>query len=203
MYLVINKWVINVKVSNFSGQYLRNHWTLDIGVLGYIGIVWPKEHSPEVWSVPPVTPCITDIYDSVSKRFNVMEGQSLRPRISMIITCKKRFSVDKAGREIDHWYSSCARDKKPWSSIRTSPVCLYGVNRDKLTFCLPFIKKTLIAKKSALFTWCRPCACVSSCHDSHKKYRSLPWTIIDEWFSCRIFWCLAFTMEIQSVFCDV
>jgi len=31
---------------------------LDIGVLGYIGIVWPKEHFPEVWSVPPVTPCI-------------------------------------------------------------------------------------------------------------------------------------------------
>jgi len=31
---------------------------LDIGVLGYIGIVWPKEHSPEVWSFPPVTPCI-------------------------------------------------------------------------------------------------------------------------------------------------
>ena len=55
---VINKWVIAVKVSNFSGKYLRNHWTLDIGVLGYIGIVWPKEHSPEVWSVPPVTPCI-------------------------------------------------------------------------------------------------------------------------------------------------
>jgi len=27
--------------------------------LGYIGIVWPKEHSPEVWSVPPVTPCIS------------------------------------------------------------------------------------------------------------------------------------------------
>jgi len=32
---------------------------LDIGVLGYIGIVWPKEHSPEVWSVPPVTPCVS------------------------------------------------------------------------------------------------------------------------------------------------
>ena len=58
MYLVINKWVIAVKVSNFSCQYLRNHWTLDIGVLSYIGIVWPKEHSPEVWSVPPVTLCI-------------------------------------------------------------------------------------------------------------------------------------------------
>ena len=42
----------------FSGQYLRNHWTLDIGVLGYIGIVWPKEHTPEVRSFPPGTPCI-------------------------------------------------------------------------------------------------------------------------------------------------
>ena len=42
----------------FSGQYLRNHWTLDIGVLCYIGIVWPKEHSPEVRSFPPGTPCI-------------------------------------------------------------------------------------------------------------------------------------------------
>ena len=58
MYLLINKWVIAVNVSNFSGQYLRNHSTLDIGALGYIGIVWPKEHSPEVWSVPPVTLCI-------------------------------------------------------------------------------------------------------------------------------------------------
>ena len=58
MYLLINKWAIAVKVSNFSSQYLRNHWTLDIGVLGYIGIVWPKEHSPEVWSVPRVTLCI-------------------------------------------------------------------------------------------------------------------------------------------------
>ena len=58
MYLVINKWVIAVKLSNFSGQYLRNCWTLDIGVLCYIGIVWPKEHPPEVWSIPLVTPCI-------------------------------------------------------------------------------------------------------------------------------------------------
>ena len=50
------------KSTLFSGQYLRNHWTLDIGVVGYIGIVWPKEHSPEVWSVPPVTPCIYTVY---------------------------------------------------------------------------------------------------------------------------------------------
>jgi len=31
---------------------------LDIGVLGYIGIVQHKEHSPEVLSLPPGTPCI-------------------------------------------------------------------------------------------------------------------------------------------------
>ena len=38
MYLVINKCVTAVKVSNFSGHYHRNRSTLDIGVLGYIGI---------------------------------------------------------------------------------------------------------------------------------------------------------------------
>jgi len=32
--------------------------TLDIGVLGYIGIVQHKEHSPEVLSIPPGTPYI-------------------------------------------------------------------------------------------------------------------------------------------------
>jgi len=59
MYLVINKCVTAVKVSNFSGHYLRNRSTLDIGVLGYIGIVQHKEHSPEVLSIPPGTPCIS------------------------------------------------------------------------------------------------------------------------------------------------
>ena len=43
----------------FSGHYLRNRSTLDIGVLGYIGIVQHKEHSPEVLSIPPGTPCIS------------------------------------------------------------------------------------------------------------------------------------------------
>ena len=63
MYLVINKWVTAVKVSDFSGHYLHNCSTLDIGVLGYIGIVWPKEHSPEVSHIPPVTPCIIWVVD--------------------------------------------------------------------------------------------------------------------------------------------
>jgi len=35
---------------------------LDIGVLGYIGIVQHKEHSPEVLSIPPGTPCICILY---------------------------------------------------------------------------------------------------------------------------------------------
>jgi len=58
MYLVISKCVTAVKVSKFSGHYLPNRSTLDIGVLGYIGLVQHKEHSPEVLSIPPGTPCI-------------------------------------------------------------------------------------------------------------------------------------------------
>ena len=58
MYLVIKKCVTAVKFSNFSGHYLRNRSTLDIGVLGYNGTVQHKEYSPEVLSIPPVTPCI-------------------------------------------------------------------------------------------------------------------------------------------------
>ena len=53
MYLVINKCVTDAKVSKFSGHYLHNRSTLDIGVLGYIGILSHKEHSPEVWHIPP------------------------------------------------------------------------------------------------------------------------------------------------------
>ena len=58
MNLVISKCVTAVKVSNCSGHCLRNRSTLDIDVLGYIGIVQHKEHSPEVLSIPPGTPCI-------------------------------------------------------------------------------------------------------------------------------------------------
>jgi len=57
--------VTAVKVSNFSGHYLRNRSTLDIGVLGYIGIVQHKEKSPEVLSIPPGTACISEMYFSL------------------------------------------------------------------------------------------------------------------------------------------
>ena len=39
MNLVISKCVTAVKVSNFTGHYLRNRSTLDIGVLRFFGIV--------------------------------------------------------------------------------------------------------------------------------------------------------------------
>ena len=39
MNLVISKCVTAVKVSNFTCHYLGNRSTLNIGVLGYIGIV--------------------------------------------------------------------------------------------------------------------------------------------------------------------
>ena len=73
MYLVINKCVTAIKVSNFSGHYLRNRSTLDIGVLGYIGIVQHKEHSPEVLSIPPGTLCIYQDarYDCEKKNLNI------------------------------------------------------------------------------------------------------------------------------------
>jgi len=61
MNLAISKCVTAVKVSKFSGHYLRNRSTLDIGVLGYIGIVQHKEHPPEVLSIPPGTPCIHSV----------------------------------------------------------------------------------------------------------------------------------------------
>ena len=73
MYLVINKCVTAVKVSNFCGHYLRNRSTLDIGVLGYIGIVQHQEHSPEVLSIPPGTPCIYKI----KKRESILDWSNL------------------------------------------------------------------------------------------------------------------------------
>ena len=46
------------KPTLFDGHYPRNHSALDIGVLGYIGIVQHKEHSPEVLSILPGILCI-------------------------------------------------------------------------------------------------------------------------------------------------
>jgi hypothetical protein len=53
MNLVINKCVTAVKVSNFSGHYLRNRSTLDIGVLGYIGIFNIRNTLPKFFTFLP------------------------------------------------------------------------------------------------------------------------------------------------------
>ena len=76
MYLVISKWVIAVKFSNFSDHYLRNRSTLDIGVLGYIGLVWPKELSPEVWHITPGTPCIYRVIYKSLRNFRPLRYSS-------------------------------------------------------------------------------------------------------------------------------
>jgi len=51
---------------------------LDIGVLGYIGIVWPKEHSPEVSHIPPVTPCIWSMIRALIERHPQMHTCTLK-----------------------------------------------------------------------------------------------------------------------------
>jgi len=78
MYLVINKCVTDVKVSNLSGHYLRNRSTLDVGVLGYIGIVWLKEHSPEVFHIPPGTPCILEAVPSNQQQTNQRTSETTK-----------------------------------------------------------------------------------------------------------------------------
>ena len=64
MYLIINKCVTAVIFSKFSRHYLRNRSTLDIGVLGYIGVLQLKKHSLEVWHIPPGTLCICVVYEN-------------------------------------------------------------------------------------------------------------------------------------------
>jgi len=68
------------KPTLFDGHYLHNRSNLDIGVLGYIGIVQHKENSPEVLSIPPGTPCIysvacTDLhwFHKTDKQYKKME----------------------------------------------------------------------------------------------------------------------------------
>ena len=64
--MVYSTWTTQ-KPTLFDCHYLRNRSTLDIGVLGYIGIVQHKEHSPEVWSIPPGTPCILHLTSHKNK----------------------------------------------------------------------------------------------------------------------------------------
>ena len=57
------------KPTLFDGHYLCNRSTLDIGVLGYIGTVQHKEHSPEILSIPSGTPCIHSYVEIRASKF--------------------------------------------------------------------------------------------------------------------------------------
>jgi len=67
-----------MKTTLFSGHYLRNRSTLDIGVLGYIGILKHKEHPPEVWHISPGTPCISALIDIIIERLDNMHGVTMK-----------------------------------------------------------------------------------------------------------------------------
>ena len=130
MYLVINKWVTAVKVSNFSGHYLRSRSTLDIGVLGYIGIVQHKEHSPEVSHIPPGTSCIKPspwrwtfgleyIEDVINWNINLEKLQFVR----LYCIRKLRASESIPSRHLGVLPLTCikSRLKDTWSFISVSP----------------------------------------------------------------------------------
>ena len=96
--------------SLFDVQCLRNHRTLDIGVLGYIGIVWPKEHSPEVRSFPPGTPCILFRFSTCFEQPCAHHQESQFCQYSI-------------------WYMSfCVGDR---------PVCRSGRNHSFFPTCIP------------------------------------------------------------------
>ena len=86
------------KPTLFDGHYLHNRSTLDIVVLGYIGIVQHKEHSPEVLSIPPGTPCIKHIsstntlHISTYPHFPRLRHEQSRPiRISLLIFTEQHY----------------------------------------------------------------------------------------------------------------
>ena len=73
------------KPTLFDGHYLRNRSTLDVGVLGFIGIVQHKEHSPEVLSIPPGTPFISKMSHCFSIPALTKLHRSIRTVSNMVV----------------------------------------------------------------------------------------------------------------------
>ena len=97
------------KTTLFSGHYLRNRSNLDRGVLGYIGIVQHKEHSPEVLSIPPGTPCIRTLSQAIHKCSWILKQRKEAKCSSCSCPINKR---DETG----HWLTSTEKRgpcKKP------------------------------------------------------------------------------------------
>ena len=87
------------KLTLFDGHYLRNRSTLDIGVLGSIGIVQHKEHSPEVLSIPPGTPVYSGrSYILQTKVVTMVNGKSFN-KVKVKFTLEQATKAQK-GRSI-------------------------------------------------------------------------------------------------------
>lgn len=61
MYLEINKCITVLIFSNLSHDCPRHGSASGICMSGYITTIQRKELSPEVWHIPPKTPCIINI----------------------------------------------------------------------------------------------------------------------------------------------
>ena len=104
------------KPTLFDGHYLCNRSTLDIGVLGYIGIVQHKEHFPEVLSIPPGTPCIyIYIYIYIYISLHTLLTQSVTEMSDRNISWEQRWQVPR----VDNLSSSMCRlswNQGAWTS---------------------------------------------------------------------------------------
>lgn len=58
MYMVVSKDALALIVSDFVCHYVCNYSTSDVGVFGYIGVIYPEESSSEVWYILPTISCI-------------------------------------------------------------------------------------------------------------------------------------------------
>jgi hypothetical protein len=45
----------------FSRHYLHNRPSSDVGMFGYIDVKKNNKRSPELWQIPPETPCIASV----------------------------------------------------------------------------------------------------------------------------------------------
>jgi len=81
---------------------------LDIGVLGYIGIVQHKEHSPEVLSIPPGTPCI---YLPLGyKPLRDLQNRGVRFIWTRLVT----LALPKGNMELQYQRRSCPHAASSW-----------------------------------------------------------------------------------------
>ena len=92
------------KLTLSDDHYLRNRSTLDIGVLGYIGIVQHKEHSPEVLSIPPGTACIINQQDATLAVLCLLKTTSM---LYMFRTPFASIFRSTTNCNSSHWCLSC------------------------------------------------------------------------------------------------